>query len=1095
MDLYLAYAAGDNPKSLAAYYVTGAWSESTVTWNTFPTAETWGIVSSVDNVAGRYKSWAVTSWANYWHSHQAENRGVYLRRLTSETTYFERTFESRDHNEQRPRLVVTYHLPATATPTATATRTPTATRTLTPTATRTRTPSATPTRTPSATATRTATNTPTRTPTATHMLTATATPTRTPSVTATRTRTPTATRTPTPVNVINLQLCAVADAYVDEYAPTTNFGSGAELRTGYGHAPGEVKARQIVTRFDLAFIPPGSQIQSATFRALYIGGGGAPEMVAIALHQVQGAWNEATVNWNNRPAMGADSLARAEIHLGAGGSIVDWNVRDLVQRWVSGDAPNHGLALRGPEVPGTYWVRAFSSRHYTEFCPTLELAVIPAGPMPSPTPIPTATPTATATPVCLHPDAAADNFHAAGALATVNQGATQEYICPSGDEDHWKFPVTAGQTIRLWLSDIPGSPGDYDLLLHDPYQNLVDASGEFGTTPEYIHYTAASSGDYRVMVKGKTAADWNKYTPYRLKAAVCPADEAGDTFGAATALAPGSARNGNICPAWDEDWYQFTVPAGATVNIAASLTNLPADYDLYLFSPSGQQRSASINAGSANEQINFQAINTPGAWRVLVQSKNGAYFSAGQSYRVQVNLGGSDLSVQNIEVTQGIQNLANQVALVQDKTTWVRVYVRATPNDQQADALLYGTRGGAALPGSPLKPAGGKVTARTTGGNRVTLTDSFYFLLPSSWRQGAVTLRAEVKPDAPLTDPTAGNNAAQTTVTFNYRDPLCVAMVRVRTDPQTANITDPGFWDTIGWVKRAYPVPNVKVYDTGATEGELEVCWWGPIPYPCYGPYEMPDDSWKVLLSLQTRDAFTYDPCDETHYWGIVHPSHGGPDNSGGASYVGGWVGWGFMNTSQAANFTFNTTWYWPHGGATMAHELGHNRGRYHVNCGNPDQVDGNYPYSPCDIGPNVATSYFGFNVASPAVIAPTAAADLMSYGHNAGKPRWPSDYTYTALYNALSAAATTASAAAVPQAWTQADELLLVTGAITPTVGTAEFSVSYRLPQGIIAGQDLARAAAGLSSSQEPIYHLRLFSGAGDLLADQPFPLPRSLR
>jgi len=40
MELYLVYAAGDNPKSLAAYYVTGAWAENTVTWNTFPTAQT-----------------------------------------------------------------------------------------------------------------------------------------------------------------------------------------------------------------------------------------------------------------------------------------------------------------------------------------------------------------------------------------------------------------------------------------------------------------------------------------------------------------------------------------------------------------------------------------------------------------------------------------------------------------------------------------------------------------------------------------------------------------------------------------------------------------------------------------------------------------------------------------------------------------------------------------------------------------------------------------------------------------------------------------------------------------------------------------------
>mgnify|MGYP000020589303 CR=1 FL=1 len=181
LELYLIYAAGDNPKSLVAYYVTSTWSESAVTWNTFPTAEIWGVPSSVDDVTGRYKSWWITSWAAYWQSHPAENHGIYIRRPTSETTYFARTFESRDHNENRPRLVITYHLPATATPTATATRTPTATATRTPTST----PTPTPTRTPSPTATYTPTAT--RTPTAT--------PTRTP------TSTPTATRTPPPTAV------------------------------------------------------------------------------------------------------------------------------------------------------------------------------------------------------------------------------------------------------------------------------------------------------------------------------------------------------------------------------------------------------------------------------------------------------------------------------------------------------------------------------------------------------------------------------------------------------------------------------------------------------------------------------------------------------------------------------------------------------------------------------------------------------------------------------------------------------------------------------------------------------------------------------
>jgi hypothetical protein len=111
MELYLFYAAGQSPKSLATYRVTSSWSEYSVTWNTFPTADPTGIISSVDSVINSYKSWSITGFASYWHSNPTNNHGVYIRRLTSETNYFERIFESKDHNGQKPRLVVTYHLP------------------------------------------------------------------------------------------------------------------------------------------------------------------------------------------------------------------------------------------------------------------------------------------------------------------------------------------------------------------------------------------------------------------------------------------------------------------------------------------------------------------------------------------------------------------------------------------------------------------------------------------------------------------------------------------------------------------------------------------------------------------------------------------------------------------------------------------------------------------------------------------------------------------------------------------------------------------------------------------------------------------------
>jgi hypothetical protein len=1067
LELYLWNAAGADPVWIGLYDVYAAWSEADVTWNTRPNSQTGGFVYGVDvDAASGYKAWNVTGWINYWQNHP--NYGLELRGpITGDPSYYERNFGSRDGRENPPRLVVTYHLPATATATPTATRTPTAS--YTPTRTRTATPTnpqspipnpPTPTRTRTATVTRTPTHTQSPIP-----------------------NTPTPTRTATP-SAVNLTLCAVEDTYVNAGAPNANYGAEPTFIVGYGLGQNEPFARRALLRFDLLFIPPGSQVQSARFEArLTTAGGLSP--APVAAYGIRNGWDELAATWADQPDIIEPAAAQVNVGLAAPSDIA-WDVRGLVQDWIDDPGRNFGLALRGPEG-GALWARTFLSRHDLGFCPRLVLQVQPAGDLPTPTPIPTFTPTPTPTdPAAICPPGdAGDSFAAATSLTPYTE--RQEYICPSGDMDWWKLPVVSGQEISIFLYDMPRSPdADYDVFLVNPTQGSVASSERWGAgKDEYVNHVAQQSGDYRVLVRGKGVADWSWKHPYKLLARACYPDEAGDYAFSATAIAPGTTT-GRLCPPGDEDWYQFTLSGAASVAVSAGLSNLPADYDLYLYGPSGQVVMASVNSGTASEQINYTATAL-GAYLLRIKGKFGSEFHAAQAYQLQLGLTGADLSVENIEVTQAIQNLANQVPLVQDKTTYARVYVRSAAGSQTADARLHGTRGGAALPGSPLSPVNGKITAQTTGGNRANLNDAFYFLIPASWRSGSVTFRAEVLPVAPLSDPNAANNTRSVTLPFNWRRDLCVVMVGVGTDPQTASINDPNLWDIIGWLKRSYPVPTVKIYDSGAVEEELEICWWGPIPYPCWGPYEMPDDSWKVLLSLQTRDSFTYDPCDETHYWGMVHQSHG--DGSGGAAYLDAWVGWGFMNTDP--KLSYKTTWYWPHGGATLSHELGHNFDRHHVDCGSPDNVDTGYPYAACDIGPNTPTGYFGFNVASPAVITPTVAADLMSYGHSVGKPRWPSDYTYRALYNELTTSAAT-TAAAAPAAWLDAEELLYVTGAITPTAGTGQFEAAYRLPQGVIGERDLAKAARSLAAAQEPaIYHLRLFNAAGDLLADQPFPLP----
>jgi hypothetical protein len=453
-----------------------------------------------------------------------------------------------------------------------------------------------------------------------------------------------------------------------------------------------------------------------------------------------------------------------------------------------------------------------------------------------------------------------------------------------------------------------------------------------------------------------------------------------------------------------------------------------------------------------------------------------------------------------LEVTQAIQTLdpaQPQVPLVKDKATFVRFYIgQSRPVLVPAYATLNAYRGGAHIAPYDLRAVSSEgVILTSSSQSRADVNDSFLFRLPDEWCTGTIELRAEVNPDHRRVETDYGDNVMIRMVSFNPRSPVALKMVSVRTDPQTATVADPGFWDIIEWMEAAYPVPSVTVYDSGNTLKELETCYYNPpvgfpVPYPCYGPYEMPEDSALVLTNLWTMNFLTDDSHnggDGVIYVGMVHPSHG--VGMGGAAWMPGNELWAFMNTSGG----WGASWYAPHGGATLAHEAGHSFGRGHVDCGGPDYVDAGYPYSVCDIGPDVENAYYGFKANSLAVIAPTHAGDLMSYAHSVGKPRWPSDYTYRALYTALSASASAAEV--LPSALAEASEVLVATGIVTPTQGTGAFRSVYRMVQGTVADADLASAAASqVTGSAADTYALRLLSGSGATLAEQVFtpqPVP----
>jgi len=215
--------------------------------------------------------------------------------------------------------------------------------------------------------------------------------------TATSTPSPTPTATPTGGTIINITLCAVEDAFVDEVHSATNYGADLSIVTGFGQGQNEpFGSRRALARFDLSWIPAGSQVLDAHLELGMKDAGGASP-VTVKLYAVGDPWHEMHVTWDNQPWVVQPEKAQTAVHSGYP-SVQTWDVRGLVQDWVDGHLENFGLELRGPEG-GSFWRRAFESRHgCTPFCPRLVLTLRLFDHVQTPTPVPTCTPTATPTP-------------------------------------------------------------------------------------------------------------------------------------------------------------------------------------------------------------------------------------------------------------------------------------------------------------------------------------------------------------------------------------------------------------------------------------------------------------------------------------------------------------------------------------------------------------------------------------------------------------------------------------------------------------------------------------------------------------------------
>lgn len=404
-----------------------------------------------------------------------------------------------------------------------------------------------------------------------------------------------------------------------------------------------------------------------------------------------------------------------------------------------------------------------------------------------------------------------------------------------------------------------------------------------------------------------------------------------------------------------------------------------------------------------------------------------AGISAEISYRL--SSGTPDLTVDRIEVVQVVQSPENDVPLAAGKKTVARVFVRISdkpvPDVPGVTALLRGFRDGAELPGSPLLPFNGPITAPGAP-DREETNHSLNFELPPGWTgAGRLTLEATLNPERKTVEERYDNNQGSVSVEFTPTRNLALAYLRVCAGtPQRC--PSPAIREMQKLAEKLYPVAE------------------GGIRYYPFG-------NWRVTAGEQA-DPAAFVATLRKIYDLAQFPPGAGPDllaawtpfQAGATPAVPDPV-WEQTSSEGRVAVVQDTSAQEPlEAQFLLAHELAHNFGLRHLNT--PDACGASATSTDWP-GNSARTAETGFDPAARTVVAKNK-FDLMSYCAAPASNIWISPFSYRKLFDALAGPAQPASASEhfVVSGWASRDG---AAGGLDPAYRVSGSQASLSSPTG----------------------------------------------
>ncbi len=421
--------------------------------------------------------------------------------------------------------------------------------------------------------------------------------------------------------------------------------------------------------------------------------------------------------------------------------------------------------------------------------------------------------------------------------------------------------------------------------------------------------------------------------------------------------------------------YQLTT---GSLNIAISGLPAGTDADVVVSGPGGFTASPVATSSltgltPGSYQVTASAVQHAGTTWVATPASATVPVAAGVTATHAITYiasggGGSTLNlrISAMYLTQAAQRLDGSVPLVAGRSAVLRVFALASEANSATPTVRVRLYHGAVLHQTYtlIAPSASVPLAVDEG----SLTRSWNLTLSPADVVPGMTLLADVDPAGGVPESDESDNQFPTSGTpalIDVRSPGAFVLRFVPVQQQVNGLTgDVSAGNTaqfvseplkllpIAWVSSSIRAPYVTTapeLQSGNGNGA-----WGTIL--------------SELLALRAADG------QSGYYYGVVRTTYG--SGVAGIGYVGGSartaIGWDRL----------------PSASGVMAHEVGHNLGRSHVDCGGPANPDPNYPHSGGGIG------IWGLDVGAMALKSPASYKDLMSYCN----PEWVSDYTWEAM-------------------------------------------------------------------------------------------------